>query len=96
MQQLPLLCAVYFRTMKVKLLKRLRQIGRCKVNIYSVTTTNGTVTGMEIGYDEDEYRGLFSFGDTEAVVKEKACQIYLQTNIEAIRKKYAKYRMSCR
>ena len=91
-----MLCAVYFRTMKVKLLKRLRQIGRCKVNIYSVTTTNGTVTGMEIGYDEDEYRGLFSFGDTKAVVKEKACQIYLQTNIEAIRKKYAKYRRSCR
>jgi len=77
--------------MKVKLLKRLRQIGRCKVNIYSVTTTNGTVTGMEIGYDEDEYRGLFSFGDTEAVVKEKACQIYLENNINLIRKKYAKY-----
>ena len=82
--------------MKVKLLKRLRQIGRSKVNVYSVTTTNGTVTGMKIGYDEDEYRGLFSFGDTEAVVKEKACKIYLQTNIEAIRKKYAKYRRSCR
>lgn len=77
--------------MKVKLLKRLRQIGRSKVNIYSVTTTNGIVTGMKIGYDEDEYRGLFSFGDTEAVVKEKACQIYLQTNIESIRKKYVKY-----
>lgn len=77
--------------MKVKLLKRLRQIGRSKVNILSVTTTNGTVTGMKIGYDEDEYRGVFSFGDTEAVVKEKACKIYLETNIEAIRKKYAKY-----
>jgi len=82
--------------MKVKLLKRLRQIGRSKVNIYSVTTTNGTVTGMKIGYDEDEYRGLFSFGDTEAVVKEKAARIYLQTNIESIRKKYAKYSRLCR
>lgn len=81
--------------MKVKLLKKLRQIGRSKVNVYSITTTNGTVTGMKIGYDGDEYRGLFSLGDTEAVVKEKACQIYLQTNIEAIRKKYAKYRKSC-
>ena len=77
--------------MKVKLLKILRKIGRNKIKIYSFTTTNGTVTGMKIGYDEDEYRGLFSFGDTEAVVKEKACQIYLQTNIESIRKKYAKY-----
>ena len=46
--------------MKVKLLKQLRQIGRSKVNIYSVTTTNGTVTGMTICYDDDEYRGLFS------------------------------------
>ena len=77
--------------MKVKLLKILRKIGRNKIKIYSFTTTNGTVTGMKIGYDEDEYRRLFSFGDTEAVVKEKACQIYLQTNIESIRKKYAKY-----
>ena len=77
--------------MKVKLLKILRKIGRNKIKIYSFTTTNGTVTGMKIGYDEDEYRGLFSFGDTEAVVKEKACKIYLETNIESIRKKYAKY-----
>ena len=77
--------------MKVKLLKILRKIGRNKIKIYSFTTTNGTVTGMKIGYDEDEYRGLFSFGDTEAVVKKKACKIYLETNIESIRKKYAKY-----
>ena len=45
--------------MKVKLLKILRKIGRNKIKIYSFTTTNGTVTGMKIGYDEDEYRGLF-------------------------------------
>ena len=77
--------------MKVKLLKILRKIGRNKIIIYSFTTTNGTVTGMKIGYDEDEYRGLFSLGDTEQDVKEKACKIYLQTNIESIRKKYAKY-----
>ena len=77
--------------MKVKLLKILRKIGRNKIKIYSFTTTNGTVTGMKIGYDEDEYRGLFSLGDTEQDVKEKACQIYLENNINLIRKKYAKY-----
>ena len=77
--------------MKVKLLKILRKIGRNKIIIYSFTTTNGTVTGMKIGYDEDEYRGLFSLGDTEQDVKEKACKIYLETNIESIRKKYVKY-----
>ena len=77
--------------MKVKLLKILRKIGRNKIIIYSFTTTNGTVTGMKIGYDEDEYRGLFSLGDTEQDVKEKACKIYLENNINLIRKKYAKY-----
>ena len=77
--------------MKVKLLKILRKIGRNKIKIYSFTTTNGTVTGMKIGYDEDEYIGLFSLGDTEQDVKEKACKIYLQTNIESIRNKYVKY-----
>lgn len=39
----------------------------------------------------DEYAGLFSYGNTEQEVKEKACQVYLQTNIESIRKKYGKY-----
>ena len=77
--------------MNVKLVKKLRKIGRNKIKIYSFTTTNGTVTGMKIGYDEDEYRGLFSLGDTEQDVKEKACKIYLETNIESISKKYAKY-----
>jgi len=77
--------------MKVKLLKMLRATGRSMVNIISVTTTNGTVTGMRIGYDEDIYRGLFSFGNTEEQVKEKACKIYLQNNIDQIRKQYSKY-----
>ena len=77
--------------MKVKLLKILRKIGRNKIKIYSFTTTNGIVTGMEIGYDEDEYRGLFSLCDTEQEVKEKACKIYLENNINLIRKKYSKY-----
>ena len=77
--------------MKVKLLKILRKIGRNKIKIYSFTTTNGTVTGMKIGYDEDEYRGLFSLGDTKQDVKEKACKIYLENNIDLIRQKYAKY-----
>ena len=77
--------------MKVKLLKILRKIGRNKIKIYSFTSTNGTVTGMQISYDEDEYRGLFSLGDTEQDIKEKACKIYLETNIETIRKKYVKY-----
>ena len=76
--------------MKVKLLKQLRKIGESKIDVYSIRTTNGTVTGMKIGYSEDEYKGIFSFGDTEADVKQKAFKIYLQTNIEAIRKKYGK------
>lgn len=77
--------------MKVRLLKRLRKIGRGKVNIHSITTTNGVITGMQVGYDKDEYKGLFELGDTEMDVKEKASKIYLETNIHTIRKKYAKY-----
>jgi len=77
--------------MKVKLLKRLRNQGREMVNIHSFTETNGIVTGMKYGFDTNEYRGLFSFGDTEEIVKEKASRIYLKINIEKFRKKYFKY-----
>jgi len=82
--------------MKVKLLKKLRQIGRDMVNITSVTTTGDLVTGMAYGYDTKEYSDLFELGDTETDVKNKACKIYLETNIEAIRKKYRKYSRVCR
>lgn len=80
--------------MKVKLLKKIRQRGRDMVKIYSVTKTGGTVTGMHYGYNDEEYSGLFEFGDTENDVKNKACGIYLKNNIDAIRKKYSRY--SCR
>ncbi len=85
--------------MKVKLLKKLRNIGRGMVNIHSVTMANihsGTTPsnisiGMSYGHDYDEYSGLFEMGDTEADVKEKASRIYLQFNIEKIRIKYRNY-----
>ena len=35
--------------MKTKLLKKLRATGRCMINIHSVTTCGGTVTGLENG-----------------------------------------------
>lgn len=82
--------------MKVKLLKKLRQIGRNKINIHSVTTTNGVVTGMKYGYDFDEYRRLFNYGDTEEDMKRKACNIYLKLNIDYLREKYAKYSVKYR
>jgi len=82
--------------MKVALLKRLRSIGRNMVNIHSITITDDVTTGMSYGYDHKEYSGLFSLGDAEQDVKEKACKIYLQKNIETIRKKYRKYSVLCR
>lgn len=63
--------------MKVKLLKKLRKRGRKEITINSVTKTDNVVTGMSIGFDEDEYSGLFSFGDTEEDVLKKAEKIYL-------------------
>lgn len=77
--------------MKTRLLKRLRKIGRDKINIISITTSDGIVTGMKVSFYEDSYRGLFSFGDTEEEVKEKACNIFLKNNIELIRKRYGSY-----
>lgn len=74
--------------MKAKLLIKLRNLGREKINITSITKTNGVVTGMSYGYDYDEYKGLFELGDTEEDVKEKAARIYIKTNINEICKKY--------
>jgi len=76
--------------MKTKLLKKLRAQGRKQITIHSVTKTNGTVTGMSIGYDDDKYSGLFSFGDTEEQVLVKAESIYLRDNIDSIRHRYRK------
>ena len=76
--------------MKTKLLKALRTKGRNQININSVKTTNGTVTGMTIGYNDDIYKGLFSFGDTKEQVFKKAENIYIKANIERLRIKYKK------
>jgi hypothetical protein len=62
--------------MKAKLLKRLRNTGRNVIDVLSVTTTSSafsgkTITGMSYSYTGDEYKGLFSFGDTEEKAKEK-------------------------
>jgi hypothetical protein len=77
--------------MKVKLLKRIRQQAANEVTVYSITKTNGVVTGMRYGMNSDAYRGLFSYGNTEQDVMRKALQIYFKNNLDAIRKKYAKY-----
>lgn len=81
--------------MKAKLLKKIRRIGRSQIAIYSVaktTTWSGEiVTGMSYSYNNDAYRGLFDFGDTEARVRDKAMKIYIEQNIGQIRDKYKKY-----
>lgn len=81
--------------MKTKLLKKLRTIGRNQINIYSVTRTltfrGECITGMSYGYNNDAYKGLFNFGDSEQVVRDKAMNIYFRENMEYIRNKYRKY-----
>jgi len=82
--------------MKTKLLKKLRAIGRNQITIYSVTTTTTRlgeeyITGMRYGYNNDAYRGLFTFGDTEDEVRDRAMKIYFKNNIDFIRDKYKKY-----
>lgn len=76
--------------MKTKLLKRLRKQGRNMVNIYSVTTCRGLVTGMRYGYSSPEYSDLFFLGDTEDDVRDKAMRIYITNYIERERKRKRK------
>lgn len=68
--------------MKTKLLRKLKQEGRSQINIISVTKTDGIVTGMKIGYDEDEYKGIFNFGNTEEDVYRKAERIYINKYLQ--------------
>ncbi len=68
--------------MKVRLLKKLRRRGQDQINIYSVTKTDGIVTGMSVGYDDDKYSKLFCFGDTKEEVKKKAERIYIEDYIK--------------
>ena len=78
--------------MKIKLLRRLRAIGREQITIYSVTTTTSLrgefVTGMSYGYNDDAYKGLFTFGDTKEEIRDRAMRIYFEKNMEYIRYKY--------
>jgi len=76
--------------MKIKLLRKLRKIGRNKITIHSITTTDGCTTGLSYGYSGSEYKNLFNFGDTKEEIYRKAERIYINTNIDKIRKKYKK------
>ena len=71
--------------MKVRLLKKLRRRGQDQVHIHSVTKTNGTITGISYGYDDDKYSGLFCFGYTEQDVKNLAERIYIDDYIKTKR-----------
>ena len=73
--------------MKTKLLKRLRRNARAEIDILSVTTQGGTVTGMKVAYSDDAYRGLFTFGMTEYEVLKKAEHIYIKNYIKIKRGK---------
>jgi len=77
--------------MKTKLLRKLRETGRSQIHIMSYSTTNGCPSGITYGYSQAEYRGLFDFGDTHEDLNRKAERIYLNLNIDKLRKKYKKY-----
>jgi hypothetical protein len=68
--------------MKCRLLKRLRRRGRNQITIHSVSKSDGFVTGMSYGFDEDEYGSLFDIGDTAEEVKNKAARIYIEKYLE--------------
>lgn len=76
--------------MKTKLLRRLRREGWNKITVYSITTKRGMVTGMSYGYTGEEYRGIFSLGDTEEDVHYKAMMIYMRKEVERLKNKRRK------
>lgn len=78
--------------MKTKLLRKLRNEGRNMINVYSITTTRGVVTGMSYGYSSPDYRDLFFLGDTEEDVREKAMRIYMEKEVKRRREKGRKRR----
>jgi len=75
-------------------LRKLRKQGRNQINIYSVTTETSygskSVIGMRIGYSDDDYANVFSYGDTKEDVYKKAERIYIKKNLDRLRKKYRK------
>lgn len=76
--------------MKTKLLRRLRREGWSKITVYKVTMQRGVVVGMIYGYTSEEYKGLFSFGDTEEDVHYKAMMIYMRKEVERLKNKRRK------
>ena len=76
--------------MRTKLLRRLRAEGRDVITIYSIKTRGGLVVGMSYGCPSDDYHGLFSLGDDENDVRDKAMRIYIEKEIERRRKKNSK------
>lgn len=72
--------------MKTKFLSKLRDRGRRSIRIYSVTEQGGRIVGMSYSYDNDAYANLFSLGDTEEDVREKAARVYVKLYM----KKYGK------
>ena len=85
--------------MKVKLLKKIREIGLNQVTIYSYETTEtisntNIMTGISYSCNDHDYTGLFHYGDTLRDFQQKVLNLYLKKNIETIRQKYRKY--SCK
>lgn len=76
--------------MKCKLLKRLRRVGRNKIDVYSITRHGDTVTGMGYAFTGEEYSDLFELGMTEDEVRDKAARIYIENELPHLRKKYKK------
>lgn len=76
--------------MKTKLLKRLRKQGRDMITIYSMTTMRCGVVAMSCGYKSDGCRLLFSFGDSEEDVRNKAARIYMEKEVARRRNKKRK------
>lgn len=77
--------------MKARLLKKIRKEARNKINIYGVHKSDGKITGMTIGYSDEDYSEIFTYGDTIDNVNIRAAQIYYTNNRKWIMTEFFKY-----
>ena len=77
--------------MKIKLLRKIRNIGSSQIEVYSISYEDGISVGMSVGMNNPIYSGLFMIGDTEQDVKNKAIKIYYKEHEYQIKKEYYKY-----
>ena len=78
--------------MKSNLLKQLRNKGREKIILHSMTKSNDRIIGVSFMCDGIEYERIFFFDEKSIeIAKEEICRLWLISKIEYFRKKFKRH-----